>query len=66
MKTKYIIDRGCTSCDECRWLCPVKAISMDLQGAHIDPGKCIGCGVCMNNCPSEAIRPVNPEREEKI
>ena len=61
MKTKYIIDRGCTSCDECRWLCPAKAISMTLDGAFIDQEKCIGCGICMKNCPSEAIRPLTKE-----
>lgn len=52
---KYIIDRGCTACDECRWLCPVQAISMGADGAHIDPEKCIGCGKCASECPSEAI-----------
>ena len=63
MKQKYIIDRGCTACDECRWLCPVHAISLDLKGAHIDQEKCIGCGVCMKNCPSEAIRPLTQENQ---
>ncbi|MBP5639279.1 MAG: 4Fe-4S binding protein [Victivallales bacterium] len=65
MKKKYIIDRGCTSCDECRGLCPVKAISMDLNGAHIDLEKCIGCGICINNCPSEAIRPIQADARQQ-
>lgn len=60
--TRYIIDRGCTKCDSCRWVCPVKAISFDLHGAHIDPDKCTGCGECYNNCASEAIRPILPEK----
>ncbi|MBQ7395536.1 MAG: 4Fe-4S binding protein [Lentisphaeria bacterium] len=51
---KYTIS-GCTACDSCRWVCPGEAITMDADGAHIDPEKCIGCGKCVNECPSEAI-----------
>lgn len=50
-----IVNRGCTKCDSCRWLCPQKAISFDYEGAHIDWDKCSGCGICVENCPSEAI-----------
>ncbi|MFA6931362.1 MAG: 4Fe-4S binding protein [Lentisphaeria bacterium] len=62
---KYIIDRGCTRCDSCRWLCPVQAISFDLDGAHIDQEKCIGCGICYDNCASEAIRKIATESKDK-
>ena len=54
---KYTV-QGCTGCDECRWLCPQKAITMDAAGAHIDQEKCVGCGICAKECPSEAIREV--------
>jgi ferredoxin len=29
---------------------------MTPAGAVIDPEKCAGCGKCMDNCASEAIR----------
>lgn len=48
--------RGCTGCDTCRWLCRVQAITFDHDGAHVDPAKCVGCGVCADNCQSFAIR----------
>lgn len=49
---------GCTGCDTCRWLCKVHAISFDHMGAHIDSEKCVGCGICANNCQSYAINMV--------
>jgi Na+-translocating ferredoxin:NAD+ oxidoreductase RNF subunit RnfB len=34
--------------------CPAKACS-ELLTYTIDPQSCTGCGVCLKNCPSEAI-----------
>ena len=48
---------GCCFCQECQYVCPVGAISMDSKGAHIDENKCVGCGICAKNCASEAIMP---------
>ena len=52
---KYSVSAGCCFCQECQYVCPVSAIYMDAQGAHIDEEKCIGCGQCSRNCASEAI-----------
>lgn len=52
---KYSVEAGCCFCQECLYACPVSAISMNAQGAHIDPEKCVGCGQCAKNCASEAI-----------
>ena len=49
---------GCTGCDTCRWLCKADAITYDHKGAHVVPEKCVGCGVCADNCQSYAIRMV--------
>ncbi len=54
-KYKYSVAAGCCFCQECQYVCPVSAITMDAAGAHIDSAKCIGCGKCANNCASEAI-----------
>lgn len=52
---KYSVEAGCCFCQECQYSCPVAAITMDKDGAHIDREKCIGCGMCAKNCASEAI-----------
>ena len=48
---------GCCFCQECLYVCPKNAIHMDSTGAHIDESKCVGCGICVNNCASQAIVP---------
>jgi uncharacterized Fe-S center protein len=60
-KKVYKVRGGCVICCTCQMLCPVDAVSMDAEGAHIDPDVCIGCGKCMANCPGEAIEPVEEE-----
>ena len=65
--TKHIaVVRGCTGCDSCRWLCKVQAITFDHAGAHVDAEKCVGCGVCAENCQSFAIsiKPVETTEKE--
>ena len=58
---KYQVNRGCTHCGTCIYECPVGAISIDSGGAHIDIEKCRGCGICLDNCASEAITEVETE-----
>ena len=55
MTKRIAVVRGCTGCDTCRWLCKMQAITFDHAGAHVDPEKCVGCGVCAENCQSFAI-----------
>ena len=64
MTKRIAIVRGCTGCDTCRWLCKVQAITFDHEGAHVAPEKCVGCGVCADNCQSFAIsiKPVEPSK----
>lgn len=67
MKRKIGKVVGCTGCDSCRWLCKMEAITFDHAGAHIDPEKCIGCGVCQDNCQSFSIImiEIDPETQKK-
>ncbi len=62
---KVAIVVGCTGCDSCRWACPTEAITFDHEGAHIAPERCVGCGVCVNECASEAIRIVERNKQQE-
>ena len=66
MAKRIAVVRGCTGCDTCRWLCKTQAITFDHAGAHVDPEKCVGCGVCADNCQSFAIsiKTVEPTEQE--
>lgn len=55
MAKVYAVRRGCVFCCTCIHVCPAGAITMDKDGAAIDPDKCTGCGKCADECPSEAV-----------
>lgn len=52
----WVKEEMCTSCGVCVEECPVKAISIPNEAAHIEGEKCIRCGHCHDVCPEEAIR----------
>ena len=45
----------CVCCGACEAQCPVGAITLEEDKAHIDPDKCISCGSCAGVCPVGAI-----------
>ncbi len=48
----------CDGCGQCTGrACPFNAISLDEEGkkAVVDAAKCMGCGVCEDRCPIQAI-----------
>ena len=52
----------CTLCGTCRdERCQVGAIEEGEEAYRIIEEKCIGCGLCVSTCPSEAIRLVRKE-----
>ncbi len=57
VKTKYLPTNACQAClaRPCKVNCPKQAIEIIDHRAHIDPQKCINCGLCMQNCPYHAI-----------
>lgn len=53
----------CTHCGTCFEYCQFGAIaySKELGTVNIDVTKCMGCGLCHSNCPSDAINMVSRE-----
>lgn len=46
----------CTSCGECRDICPMDAVAEGPEGAYsINRDRCIGCGLCASVCTVNAI-----------
>ena len=45
----------CTACEECIERCEMEAIKIDDDVSEIIDGRCIGCGLCVPTCASEAI-----------
>src|SRR5687767_10212690 len=49
------------TCRRCAQVCPTEAILVaeDEEGASValDRGRCIGCGLCMEACPSGTLVP---------
>lgn len=48
-----------TSCNRCAEICPTNAINVfgsgDTAKVALDLGACIGCSLCIDNCPTETI-----------
>lgn len=56
VKQDFVVTNACQGCfaRPCSMNCPKKAIDVKHH-AHIDPEKCIHCGLCEKNCPYHAI-----------
>lgn len=63
-----MVAQACMHCTDpvCMIGCPTGAIHRDPAGGEvvINPDTCIGCTVCANNCPYDAIRMVELRDEE--
>lgn len=55
---------GCVLCGACEERCFFGAIALDEDEgrAIVDPGRCMGCGVCTHACPEEAMKLKRVER----
>ena len=41
----------------------MEAIRLENEIAFIDPSRCIGCGLCITRCPSNAAKLIKKEKE---
>lgn len=57
------IKSSCIDCDNCRLFCPEQAIHLFDQTYHIDQWACTLCAVCIEICPVDCIKMINPEQK---
>ena len=63
----YIVTDNCIKCKygDCIDVCPVDCFHEGENMVVIDPEVCIDCGVCVDECPANAIEPDTIEGAEK-
>ena len=62
----YIVTDNCIKCKygDCIEVCPVDCFHEGENMVVIDPEVCIDCGVCVDECPANAIEPDTIEGAE--
>lgn len=57
----YLVTENCIKCKytDCVSVCPVDCFHEGPNFLSIDPDECIDCGVCVAECPANAIVPDN-------
>lgn len=55
----FVVCEPCIKCKytDCVSVCPVACFKEGANMVVIDPEECIDCGVCVDECPVEAIFP---------
>ena len=55
----YVVDERCIKCKttDCIAVCPVNCFYEGENMLVIHPDECIDCGVCVPECPVDAIKP---------
>jgi len=61
----HINEEDCTACEACIERCWMQALKMVDGKITRDEKRCIGCGVCMLACPTEALY-LEPREAGKI
>ncbi|MGC4028108.1 MAG: ferredoxin family protein [Steroidobacteraceae bacterium] len=63
----YVVTEKCIRCKytDCVSVCPVDCFYEGENMLAINPDECIDCGVCVPECPAEAIIPDNAEEASR-
>jgi NAD-dependent dihydropyrimidine dehydrogenase PreA subunit len=61
----HVNEDDCTTCEACIDRCWMKALKMEGGKVVRDELRCIGCGVCMWPCPTEALH-LEPRESGKV
>ena len=63
----YVVDENCIRCKimDCVEVCPVDCFYEGENMLVIHPDECIDCGVCVPECPVDAIKPDTEPALEK-
>jgi MinD superfamily P-loop ATPase len=51
----YQISPSCEACNNCKCICPISDAIIAGDVYRIDEDSCIGCGVCVESCPTSSI-----------
>jgi len=64
----YVVSENCIKCKytDCVSVCPVDCFKEGPNFLVIDPDECIDCGVCVPECPAEAIYADNDLPEDQL
>ena len=64
----YIVTDSCIQCKytDCVEVCPVDCFHEGPNFLVIDPEECIDCGLCVSECPVNAIVAENEASKEQI
>lgn len=67
----YVVTDNCIQCrhTNCVDICPTDAFHVGPNFLVINPAECVDCGLCVPECPEEAIAPeseLGPERQHFI
>ncbi len=60
-----VAEDECTNCGNCEDICQMGAIKVGDRSAKVNLARCIGCGLCITRCESDAITLVEKEESGK-